>query len=192
MIFRRTPLPGVIVVEREPAQDERGSFARAWCVEEFANAGLEGRFVQSSISQNHRRNTVRGMHYQVAPSREAKLVQVVAGRVFDVVADLRAGSPSFGKIFTIELDARSGRALYIPPQCAHGFETLEDDTSIAYFMTQAYERRWERKVHWRSPSLAIPWPQVDGAIISDADREAPPFAQAADLVGGDGPSNRPG
>lgn len=191
MIFRHTPLPGVVVVEPEPSEDERGSFARAWCVEEFTRAGLDGRFVQSSISQNRRRNTVRGMHYQIAPSREAKLVRVIAGRVFDAVADLRADSPSYGQIFTIELDARAGVSLYIPPQCAHGFETLEDDSSIAYFMTQAYDRRWERKAHWRSPSLAIPWPHVEGIVISDADRDAPALAEAVDPMGGDRPSDRP-
>ena len=177
MIFRKAPLAGVVVVETEPHADERGWFARLWCTDEFAREGLEGTFVQSSLSQNERRFTVRGLHYQIAPSREAKLVGVVQGRLFDVVVDLRDGSPTWGKTFTIELNAQAARPvlLYIPPQCAHGFQTLEDNTSVLYAMTQAYDPRWSRTVHWRSPSLAIRWPQTEGVTLSEADLQAPPL-----------------
>ena len=175
MIFRRTPVDGVVVIETEPHVDERGAFSRVWCSEEFAHEGLEATFVQSSLSQNHRRFTVRGLHYAVTPSREAKLVQAVQGRLFDVVVDLREGSVTWGKVFSIELDARALRplSLYIPPQCAHGFQTLEDHTTVLYAMTQLYEPRWSRTIHWRSPNLEIAWPQTEDVTISQADRDAP-------------------
>jgi dTDP-4-dehydrorhamnose 3,5-epimerase len=175
VIVRRTPLEGVVVIEPEPDFDERGSFARLWCSEEFSREGLQATFVQSSISRNARRFTVRGLHYAVAPSTEAKLVFAVTGRLFDVVVDLREDSPTHGRAVTLELDARSPRplAVYVPPQCAHGFQTLEDDTTVLYCMTQAYRRDWARALHWRSPALAIAWPHTGEVVISRADREAP-------------------
>ncbi|HTD38089.1 MAG TPA: dTDP-4-dehydrorhamnose 3,5-epimerase family protein [Candidatus Limnocylindrales bacterium] len=180
MIFVATPLAGVVLVEAEPHRDERGSFARLWCAEEFARAGLDGRFVQSSISTNARKHTVRGLHYAAAPSREAKLVRVTAGAVFDVVVDLREESPTYGETFAAELDAASVRALYVPPGCAHGFQTLADATDVLYCMTEAYEASLARAYHWRSPQLAIRWPSTGaGVTISDADANAVTFERRA-------------
>lgn len=174
MKFEPTPLAGVVLIEPEEVEDPRGWFARVWCADEFARHGLDARFVQSSLSFNARRHTVRGMHYQIPPSREAKLVQVTAGRIFDAVADLREGSTTFRNVFTVELDARAPRLLYVPPQCAHGFQTLEDATTVLYCFTQAYEPKWSRSMHWRSPALGIAWPESGDVVISDADRDAPP------------------
>ncbi|MGH7662130.1 MAG: dTDP-4-dehydrorhamnose 3,5-epimerase family protein [Vulcanimicrobiaceae bacterium] len=174
MRFRDTKLAGVTIVESEPQTDVRGSFERLWCSDEFGRKGLVGTFVQSSLSRNSKPFTVRGLHYQIPPSQEGKLVAVVAGRIFDVVVDLRENSPTLHQIVTVELDAARSNAtlLYIPPQCAHGFQTLEPDTVILYCMTQAYDPRWSRTVHWRSPELAIPWPEVHDVVISDADAAA--------------------
>jgi dTDP-4-dehydrorhamnose 3,5-epimerase len=178
MIFRDTPIDGVKIVEAEPQLDIRGSFSRLWCANEFSEAGLDVTFAQSSLSRNRKKFTVRGMHYQVPPSREAKLVYCTSGRIFDVVADLREDSPTHGALFTIELDAGAARplALYIPPQCAHGFQTLEDDTDVLYCMTQVYEPQWSRAINWRSTELAIPWPRIEGVTMSEADRNAPQLA----------------
>jgi dTDP-4-dehydrorhamnose 3,5-epimerase len=189
--FLSTPLAGVVVVEPEPHRDERGSFSRLWCFEEFAEAGLDAGFVQSSVSSNLRRHTVRGLHYALAPSREAKLVRAVSGAIFDVVVDLRESSATFGESFAIELNAAGGRALYIPPQCAHGFQTLVDGTDVLYCMTEAYRPELARTYHWRSPRLAIGWPAVvENVTISVADARAPAF-EGARLVGGDGSGDRP-
>jgi dTDP-4-dehydrorhamnose 3,5-epimerase len=163
-----------MVVETEPQTDRRGSFERLWCSDQFEKNGLMGTFVQSSLSRNERAFTVRGLHYQVAPSKEAKLVTVVSGRVFDVVVDLREESPTYNTIFTTELAPGKGstRLLYIPPQCAHGFQTLEDDTAVLYCMTQAYDARFSRTLHWRSPRFDIVWPRTDGIVISENDAVA--------------------
>ena len=190
MKFVPTPLAGVVVVEPEPHADERGVFARAWCVDEFAAAGLDARFVQSSISSNRRKHTVRGLHYALAPSREAKLVRAITGAIFDVVVDLREGSPTFGTSFSIELDAASGRAVYIPAQCAHGFQTLAPETEVLYCMTDVYRPELARTWHWRSSDFAIRWPSHDDITISDADANAAAF-EGPHPMGRDGSGDRP-
>src|SRR5579871_3476458 len=125
MRFRHSPLKGAVVVEIEPHVDARGMFARTWCSREFAAAGLSDQLVQASISRNRARGTVRGMHLQLPPSAEAKLVRCVRGRIFDAIVDLRPQSPSYLQHFGIELSAADANALYIPPLVAHGFQTLE-------------------------------------------------------------------
>lgn len=180
--FIPTPLPGVVVVEPEPVRDHRGSFARMWCEREFEQAGIDGRFVQSSLSTSVRKHTVRGLHYAAQPSHEAKLIRVAAGAIFDVVVDLREDSPAFGRIFTVELDAASGISVVIPPQCAHGFQTLADNTEVLYCMTEAYESSLARTWHWRSPELAIPWPYAGvDVILSAADAGAAAFERPRPL-----------
>jgi len=172
--FEPTPLPGVWVVELEPHRDERGYFARAFCAREFAAHGLETTFVQCNVSGNRYRGTLRGLHWQAAPHEEVKLVRVVRGAAFDVVVDLRADSPTYCRCFTTMLDARSGRAVYVPRGCAHGFLTLEDDTDVFYQMSEFYVPELARGARWDDPAFSIPWPEVP-QFISERDRTHPPF-----------------
>ena len=164
-----------MLIETEPHNDIRGSFERLWCSDEFARNGIAASFVQSNLSRNPAAFTVRGLHYQVPPSKEAKLVTVVSGRLHDVIVDLREGSPTHSKVVGVDLraDAASTTLIYIPPQCAHGFQTLEPNTTVLYCMTQIYEANWQRSVHWRSARLGIAWPRTDGVVISEADAAAP-------------------
>ncbi|MGE5145580.1 MAG: dTDP-4-dehydrorhamnose 3,5-epimerase [Candidatus Eiseniibacteriota bacterium] len=174
MRFRETTLPGVWLIEPEPQADERGYFARAWCARELEARGLADRFVQSSISFNRRRGTLRGIHYQAAPHEEAKLVRCTQGAVFDVVVDLRAGSPTRGKWYAAELSAANGRTLYIPEGCGHGFETLSDDAELLYHMSVEYVPEAARGVRWDDPTLAIAWP-IPEPTLSERDRALPAF-----------------
>ncbi|MGH2759689.1 MAG: dTDP-4-dehydrorhamnose 3,5-epimerase family protein, partial [Actinomycetota bacterium] len=130
MLFRATSIPGVMLLEPERAEDDRGWFARAWCSRELAEHGLTGELAQASLSHNKRKGTLRGMHYQIAPHEEAKVVRVVRGAAYDVALDVRAGSPSFRRWVSAELSEDNGAALYIPEGVAHGFQTLADDTVL--------------------------------------------------------------
>ncbi len=160
-----TELPGAFVVELEPHADERGFFARQWCAREFAAHGLDARLAQASLSHNNARGTLRGMHYQAAPYREAKLVRCVRGAVHDVIVDLRPGSPSRGRWIGVPLDAERRTALYVPPGFAHGFLTLRDDTEVIYQMGEVYVPAAARGFRWNDPSFAIRWP-FDPVVIS--------------------------
>jgi dTDP-4-dehydrorhamnose 3,5-epimerase len=156
--FQPTGIAGVVRVELEPDVDERGSFARAYCEAEFRAHGLEPVGVQCNISHNRRRGTLRGLHYQLAPRAEAKLVRCVAGRIFDVAADLRPGSQTYLQWTAAELDAERGDMLYVAPGCAHGFITLTDGATVFYQMGAAYDRALARGVRWDDPAVAIAWP----------------------------------
>ena len=158
MILRETPLAGARVIELERLGDERGYFARTFDSEQFAAAGLDGHVVQASTSYNARTGTLRGLHYQADPHGEAKLVRVTRGAVFDVIVDLRADSATYRAWFGIELDAASGRALYVPPGLAHGFQTLVDDTEVLYQMSYPYVPEAARGVRFDDPAFAIEWP----------------------------------
>jgi dTDP-4-dehydrorhamnose 3,5-epimerase len=173
--FHTTPLPGVVVVEVERTVDARGYFARVGCEREFAAHGLPTRFVQSSISQNRSRGTVRGMHVQLAPSEEGKLVRCVRGAVVDVVVDLRPESPTYCAHHAIELSAGAANALYIPPRLAHGFQTLLDDSEILYQMTDYHAPDAAFGVRWNDPVFGILWPITDGIIIHPRDAAYPDF-----------------
>ena len=175
MRFRETTLAGVWLIEPVPLADERGYFARAWCARELAEHGLVSAFVQSSVSFNSRRSTLRGLHYQAAPHGEAKLVRCTRGAMFDVAVDLRDASPTRGRWYGTELSAINGRTLYIPPGCAHGFQTLADDTEVLYHMSVEYVSDAARGVRWDDPTLAIAWPIPD-PILSARDRALPCFA----------------
>ena len=175
MRFVATELRGVVVVELEEHVDERGSFARTWCREEMAAAGLAGDLAQCSISRNPRAGTLRGLHFQRAPHEEAKLVRCTRGAIFDVAVDLRPDSETRGQWVGVELDDRTGRALYIPEGCAHGFQTLVDDTEVAYMISAAYVPEAAAGVRWDDPALAIGWPGAETRTISDRDRGWPDF-----------------
>jgi dTDP-4-dehydrorhamnose 3,5-epimerase len=179
MIFRETALPGVWVIDLEPSADERGFFARTWCAREFEARGLTAALAQCSVSWNRARGTVRGLHYQAAPHEEAKLVRCTRGAMFDVAVDLRPGSPTRGEWFGVRLDPESGRALYVPEGCAHGFQTLVDETDVAYMISTRYAPDSSAGVRWDDPVLSIDWPDVDGErTISERDLALPGYEPA--------------
>lgn len=178
MIFEPTPIDGAFVVRLEPRTDERGFFARTWCRDEFAAHGIEIDIVQSSVSHNRVAGTVRGMHYSAPPSREGKLVRCERGRIHDVIVDLRHGSPSFLKQFAIELDDRRRDALYIPPQVAHGFQTLEAECDVLYMMSDRYVPELARGARHDDPQFGIRWP-LPVSVIAERDRTWPDFAAGA-------------
>lgn len=175
MRYTETALGGAFLVELEPRSDERGMFARTFCAEEFAAHGLEPVAAQCNLSRNRALGTLRGLHYQVAPHGEAKLVRCTRGALWDVIVDLRAGSPSRGRFVAVELDAASGRALYVPRGCAHGFQTLVDDTEVFYQMSTPYRPEAARGVRFDDPALAIPWP-IEAPLVSERDRALPGLA----------------
>jgi dTDP-4-dehydrorhamnose 3,5-epimerase len=170
MIFLETPLRGAYVIELEKHEDERGFFARSWCSEEFTAKGLDTRQVQCNVSFNKKKGTLRGLHYQLPPHAETKLVRCTRGALYDVIVDLRSDSPTFLKWFGVDLTAGNHRMLYIPKRFAHGFQTLEDGTEIFYQMSEFYAPEAARGLRWNDPRLAITWPE-DDRIISQKDLE---------------------
>ena len=178
MRFRATPLAGAFVVEIEPHNDARGFFARTWCEREFRNQGLAGELVQASISRNEKRGTVRGMHLQLPPSHEAKLVRVQRGAIYDVIIDLRPRSATYLKHFGVELSSRLSNALYIPPQFAHGFQTIEDDSEVLYQMTDFHAPELAYGFRWNDPAFNIDWPLRAGITIAERDAGYPDFSRA--------------
>ncbi|HEY0529496.1 MAG TPA: dTDP-4-dehydrorhamnose 3,5-epimerase [Gemmatimonadaceae bacterium] len=164
MIVTNTDLPGVHVLEPEPFQDARGSFARIWCARDFAGHGLDSRLAQASLSRNYARGTLRGMHFQRPPHAEVKVVRCVRGAVFDVALDLRRSSPTFRRWVGVELTETNGRALYIPEGCAHGFMSLEDNSEILYQMSSFYEPDAGAGVRWNDPAFDIRWPMEVSTI----------------------------
>jgi dTDP-4-dehydrorhamnose 3,5-epimerase len=170
--FKTTAIEGVVEAAIDWHRDERGGFGRVFCAEEFAEHGLTASLAQCSVSSNLRRSTVRGFHLQAAPRSEAKLVQCVAGRLFDVALDLRPGSATYGKYHALELSAEAGRMLFIPEGCAHAFQTLEDATTVLYYISASYHPDSARGVAWNDPAIGVRWPVKD-AILSDRDRNLP-------------------
>jgi len=172
MEFTRCGIPGAFVITPQPHQDERGRFLRAWCAQEFAEAGIDFVPVQANMSFSLRRGTIRGMHYQVEPALEAKLVRCTRGAVFDVVADIRPASPSYGRWFGIELTAENGIMLYVPEGCAHGYQALRDGTETYYMTSAYYAPAAVRGVRYDDPTLNIRWPLPISAV-SEQDRGWP-------------------
>ena len=170
MIFAETKLKGAYVIEPERLEDERGFFARTFGHEEFAAHGLRNRFVQCSISFNQKKGTLRGMHYQVAPYEEAKLVRCTMGAIYDVIIDLRSGSPTFKQWVAVELTAQNRNMLYVPEGLAHGFQSLEDDTEVFYQISEFYHPESARGIRWDDPALAIEWPAERERIVSLEDQ----------------------
>lgn len=165
-----TPLKiqGAALVEIEPLGDERGFFARSFCRREFKDAGLDLNVVQSNLSQNVSKGTLRGLHYQAAPKPDPKLVSCIRGSIFDVVVDVREGSSTYCQWVGIELTADNAKALFVPPSCAHGFITLSDDTWVNYQMGEAYVAELARGVRWNDPAFAIDWPMAP-LVLSERD-----------------------
>jgi len=177
MIFNRTPLADAFLIDLEKLGDERGFFARAFCEQEFAAQGLAPRFVQINNSLSADKGTLRGMHYQLAPKAETKLVRCIRGALWDVILDLRPDSPSFGQHFGAELSADNRRMMYVPKGFAHGFITLQDDTEAFYFVDEPYAPEVERGIRWNDPRFGIEWP-TEPVVLSDKDRDQRDFDPA--------------
>lgn len=176
------PLAGVHLITLEPIEDERGFFARAVDADAFAAKDLNADFAQCSISFNRRKGTLRGLHYQAPPHPEAKLVRCTRGAVFDVVVDVRAGSPTFGRWWGVELSAENRLAIYVPEGFAHGFQTLVDESELFYQISVPYVADAALGIAWNDPALAIPWPDKAGAIMSERDRSHPALNDVAPLI----------
>lgn len=174
MTFEPTGLPGAYLVRQTVHADERGSFSRLFCADAFASTGIDFAVCQSSLSRNPRKRTLRGMHYQIAPGEEDKLVSCVGGRIFDAIVDLRPQSETFGKWYGVELDPSA--SLFIPRGFAHGFVTLEDETSVLYQISAPYAPELAAGLRWDDPTVAIGWP-VEPEIVSDRDRNFPLIEQ---------------
>jgi len=174
MIYSATPIPGAFVIDLEPRRDHRGLFARAWCRADGAARGLNMDFVQSNIGVSPQRGTLRGLHYQAVPHAECKLVRCTAGAVFDVVVDLRVGSPTRGRWVGIELSADNRRAAFLPEGTAHGYLTLTDNAEVVYETTRAYAADAARGVRFDDPSFGIVWP-TPILVVSEADRKWPDY-----------------
>jgi dTDP-4-dehydrorhamnose 3,5-epimerase len=180
MKYLPTPLKGVYLIDLEKKEDERGFFARAFCKEEFTQQGLEGNFIQMNNSFSPHKGTLRGLHYQLPPKAEIKLVRCVRGSFYDVVLDLRLNSVTFGKAFGKTLSADNRLMMYVPKGCAHGFLTLEEDSEVLYLNTEVYSKELERGIRWNDPRFAISWP-FEPVVISDKDRNHPNFNPAYHL-----------
>jgi dTDP-4-dehydrorhamnose 3,5-epimerase len=174
MHFTATKLTGAWIVELQRHEDSRGFFARTYCVREFGEQALVDNFVQCNISWNERKGTLRGLHYQVPPSAEVKLVRCTAGALLDVIVDLRPGSPTYLQQVAIELTAKNRLAIYIPEMFAHGFQTLEEGTEVFYQMSEYYAPKLARGIRYDDPKLAIEWP-LPVAAISNQDLSWPPL-----------------
>jgi dTDP-4-dehydrorhamnose 3,5-epimerase len=175
VIFKQTELKGVYLIEVEPIADERGFFARSFCRKEFETHGLNPSVAQCNVSYNRRKGTLRGMHYQVAPHAEAKLVSCLLGSIYDVIIDLRPDSATYCKWLAVELRAQEvEKMIYVPEGFAHGFQTLEDDTKVFYQIAAFYEPGSARGIRWDDPAFGIRWPQGP-RLLSDRDKSYPDF-----------------
>ncbi len=180
MKFHELPVQGAFLIELEKFGDSRGFFGRAFCRNEFADHGLATEFVQVNNSLSADKGTLRGMHYQLAPHAETKVVRCIRGALYDVIVDIRPDSPTFGKWHGEELSAENRNMLYVPRGFAHGFITLEDDTEAFYFVDNFYAPDHERGVRWNDPKFGIDWP-IEPAVLSDKDQAHPDFDPAYHL-----------
>ena len=178
MIFRAAPLSGAFVIDLEQRTDSRGFFARTWCAREFAEHGLKPDVVQCNASFNYKAGVLRGMHYQVAPSTEVKLIRCTRGAIYDVIIDMRPDSPTYLQHFGIELSEENRTALYVPEMCAHGYQTLRPDTEVFYQVSEFYAPGKERGIRHDDPAFGIRWP-LPVTEISPKDAAWPLVAEGA-------------
>lgn len=181
MIFRPTPLPGAYVIELEPHTDDRGFFARSFCVDEFERQGLNPRVAQQNIAFNRSAGTVRGMHFRVPAGHESKVVRCTRGAIYDVIVDLRRSPDGGIRRFGIELSDDNRLALYVPEGFAHGYQSLTDASEVAYLMGDVYEPGGERGIRFDDPELGIEWP-MEVTMVSDKDRRWPALAEQPDVL----------
>ena len=175
MKIAETAIIGCYVIEMDRLSDERGAFARAFCAETFADAGLPRDFPQCNLSYNIRRGTLRGMHFQRAPHEEGKLVRCVRGAIMDVAVDLRRESPTYLRVVSEILTADNGRALYLAPGLAHGFQTLEDNTDVFYQMSAIYSPGFADGIRWNDPVVSVTWP-ISAPTLSPRDATYPDWS----------------
>ncbi len=178
MLFTETPLAGAFVIDLEERPDARGFFARSFCMTEFEAHGLKPAVAQCNLSYNHHRGTLRGMHYQVQPAAEAKLVRCTRGGIYDVIVDLRPDSPTYLRHFGVELTEANRRALYVPEMFAHGYLALSDGAEVTYQVSEVYTPGCERGLRFDDPTLAIVWP-IPITVISDKDKAWPLLEETA-------------
>ena len=174
MKFSPTTLAGIWLVELELREDERGFFARTFCENEFAQHGLNTRWPQCNLTLTKQRGSIRGMHWQAEPKPEIKLIRCAAGRIFDVLVDVRRDSPTFGKWEGFELSAENRRQLYVPGGIAHGFQCLTDNCEVFYQMSEFYFSELARGLRWNDPRVGISWP-LEPTVIAAKDRQFPDF-----------------
>lgn len=174
MIFNRTRIDGVFLIELEKFEDSRGFFARAWCQDEFKKQGLNSHLVQCNFAFNKKKGILRGMHYQAKPFEEEKLVRCVRGSIFDVVVDVRQESPTYKEYLAFNLTEKNHNALYIPAGCAHGYQALEDNSELFYQMSCVHSPEHAKVFRWNDPTINIDWPIKD-PILLDRDNEYPDF-----------------
>ncbi|BCA54135.1 dTDP-4-dehydrorhamnose 3,5-epimerase [Nitrospira sp. KM1] len=174
MKFTETSIQGAFLIEPVRMVDERGYFARTFCVDEFGQHGIDVRWLQASVSYNEKKGTLRGMHFQLAPHEEVKLVQCIRGAIYDVILDLRPSSLTFRQHVAAELSADNGLMFLIPKGCAHGFQTLEARSEVFYHMSVLYSPEQARGVRWNDPCFGIAWPS-DTRTISTRDQSYPDF-----------------
>ncbi|QKT02479.1 dTDP-4-dehydrorhamnose 3,5-epimerase [Ectothiorhodospiraceae bacterium 2226] len=177
MIFEPTTLKDAWLIKPEKLSDKRGFFARTWCQREMEEKGLVARLVQANISYNATRGTLRGMHYQIAPYEETKLVRCTRGAIYDVIIDLREDSPTFRQWFGVDLTAENSHMLYVPEGFAHGYQTLQDDTEVAYQVSEFFTPNSERGIHYQDPAFAVEWP-LEVSVISEKDAGWVPYTLA--------------
>ena len=178
MIFTETPLSGAWTIDLELREDDRGFFARTFCMREFEEHGLESFTAQCNLSFNHQAGTMRGMHYQLPPATEAKLVRCVKGAIYDVIIDLRPDSPSYLQHFGVRLDDENRRALYVPGMFAHGYQALTDGAEVSYQVSEFYTPGQERGIRYDDPQFGIDWP-MKVTVISEKDASWPLFEREA-------------
>lgn len=169
-----TPFVGLKIIEAEIHEDQRGGFARAYCIEEFKEVGIDCYFVQDNLSYNIKKNTIRGMHWQSAPYGEEKMIRCLRGAVYDVVVDMRKNQSTYGKWFGVELSANNNQALFIPKGFAHGYQTLEDDTAVYYKVSEFYHPECAMGLRYNDDKINIPWKELEEElIISQQDKSWP-------------------
>lgn len=168
MIFETTPIEGVAIIDLDKRSDDRGFFARSFCREEFTEHGLDPMVEQCNISYNVKAGTLRGMHYQLPPATESKLIRCLHGSIVDVIVDLRVDSPTYLQHVMVELSAENRRSFYVPPMFGHGYQTLTDDAEVLYMVNQRYTPGSERGLRYDDPALGIEWP-VPVTVVSDKD-----------------------
>ncbi|HEY6231812.1 MAG TPA: dTDP-4-dehydrorhamnose 3,5-epimerase [Pyrinomonadaceae bacterium] len=175
MIITETKLAGALIIEPTLYPDERGFFASVWTISQLAAHGVQEKFVAANLSYNKKRGTLRGMHYQAAPHGQGKLTTCTRGAVYDVGIDLRPASPTFKQWVGLEMSAANRKMLYLPPEFAHGYLTLADDTELSYLATNSYSPESSRGVRWNDPAFGVDWPLADELIMVERDRQYPDF-----------------
>ncbi|MEC7839744.1 MAG: dTDP-4-dehydrorhamnose 3,5-epimerase [Chlamydiota bacterium] len=175
MKFKKTPLDGAFTIEMEPLGDERGFFGRIFCSKEFTERGIEPKIVQANNSRSAHKYTLRGLHYQLPPMQESKLVRCIKGSVYDVILDIRPQSKTFGQSFGAELTETNRKMMFVPKGFAHGFLTLTKDSEVIYFVSEYYSKEHERGIRWNDPSFSICWPEHP-IVISQRDQQHPNYS----------------